>query len=598
VVVAAVLAAAPGAAAPGPAGELVYASNRVPTLWQPQLMRVGASGGPSQPAGGLAPRPGAALSPTGGRFAWVRQGQIVVGRVGAERVVLAAPDIAYDEPQWSPDGGLLTFTRVQLDAPCLNHPGQCEDLQLWAMQPDGSGLRLLAHHATGALWAPNGRRIAFAGNVAGSRTPRISILDLRTRTVHVLGTGGSPLAWAPDSTRLAFVRSLRVHVIRADGGNGRDVGHYQVARWSPDGRQLALVLQGDRSQLFVARGDGSHARRVAVVPRAFLDEVAWSPDGRRLAVLVAGGRGATSIRIVDVRSGAERTLVRSRRLTGVSTLRWSRDGRSLTYLSWLTDAPHDLWAVPAAGGAPRRLTRDALDELEPAVSPNLDLVALTIRATRGRTWLATVPLGGGTPRRLLDPPGSDADPAWTPDGKGIAFTRYLSDRPGGQIWIVAPDGGGLRPLVAPTAADEWASQPEFSPDGARLAYVCSGRICIARADGSDAQPVAASGYTRWPSWAPDSRRLAFVNDGNVVVLDTATGVMRAVTHAGAPNYVSPDARPVWSPDGEWIAYVRLHTWPDYVGEAPEVAYARADGGADASPGLGPPGDSIDPSWVR
>src|SRR5262245_18300543 len=64
------------------------------------------------------------------------------------------------------------------------------------------------------------------------------------------------------------------------------------------------------------------------------------------------------------------------------------------------------------------------------------------------------------------------DPQISPDGTKIAFVRnsfdVMKDRIRSRLWVVNVDGSDLRPLTN-GAGNE--SYPRWSPDGKRLAYV-------------------------------------------------------------------------------------------------------------------------------
>ena len=126
---------------------------------------------------------------------------------------------------------------------------------------------------------------------------------------------------------------------------------------------------------------------------------------------------------------------------------------------------------------------------------------------------------------------------------------------------------------APVALADEASQPAWSPDGARIAFtrptdgnLAHWQLCVARADGSDARCVVGDrdGSIRGrPSWSPDGGRIAFTifvyscPNGycgqlggfftSLLVLNTATMVVDTVT---TPPLTSVS----WSPDGSKIAF--------------------------------------------
>ena len=157
-----------------------------------------------------------------------------------------------------------------------------------------------------------------------------------------------------------------------------------------------------------------------------------------------------------------------------------------------------------------------------------------------------------------------------------------------------------------------ATDPQISPDGARIAYVrMSADVMIDTvvpsiwlvdtATGRQRPLVAETGSARSPRWSPDGRRLAYVSGepGSAPQLHVAwldSGASVRVT--GLPD--SPGAI-TWSPDGRTIAYtMRLPDEGMKLGKAPDkpegakwadpleiitrVTY-RADGGGYLKPGF-------------
>lgn len=157
-----------------------------------------------------------------------------------------------------------------------------------------------------------------------------------------------------------------------------------------------------------------------------------------------------------------------------------------------------------------------------------------------------------TVRLLADGPGSLSDTCWSPDGERLLVR---SDDASGvsTIFELDVDSGSMRRFL------ENASNPQWSPDGRRLAFVGYRRdapgnadIFVADATGGDAQPVIDTGDDDYfPAWSPDGRWLAFTSaahggDRDVYVA-RADGVDVRNLTADVP---AQDVSGGWSPRGQ------------------------------------------------
>src|SRR5262249_5620568 len=88
----------------------------------------------------------------------------------------------------------------------------------------------------------------------------------------------------------------------------------------------------------------------------------------------------------------------------------------------------------------------------------------THNTLRSAIWLAS--LAGGPARQFTSGESQDSQPAWSPDGTRLAFvsTRH-EGKP--QVFVMDVAGGEARRLT--TVADG-ATSPVWSPDGTRLCY--------------------------------------------------------------------------------------------------------------------------------
>ncbi len=138
-------------------------------------------------------------------------------------------------------------------------------------------------------------------------------------------------------------------------------------------------------------------------------------------------------------------------------------------------------ARPAAGSASSRPRRDpagparraARDPLtveqivavetprEFRLHPRDRIVAFTADAA-GARQLFTLALRGGYPSQLTASEENVSDPQWSPDGRRLAFVRKEA------IWVIEADGSRLVRVTEHPAGN---TLPRWSPDGRRLAFV-------------------------------------------------------------------------------------------------------------------------------
>ncbi len=124
----------------------------------------------------------------------------------------------------------------------------------------------------------------------------------------------------------------------------------------------------------------------------------------------------------------------------------------------------DLWVVSRSGGEARRLTSGVGIETDPYFSPTGEWIAFTGEYD-GSVDVFAVPAKGGIPRRVTYHPGADRVAGWTVDGK-ILFRSSRNSTSGFNRLFTVPLEGGF-PTEVPLPLAEEAS---FSPNGSRLAY--------------------------------------------------------------------------------------------------------------------------------
>ena len=204
---------------------------------------------------------------------------------------------------------------------------------------------------------------------------------------------------------------------------------------------------------------------------------------------------------------------------------WSRDGRTIVFVSW-RDGNGEVYAMDADGSGPRNLTQNPAKDVRPAWSPEGRRIAFVSRRD-GNSEVYVMKADGSGKRNLTRDRASDDDyPTWSPDGRKIAFLR---GRPQSQtvdvstwhpipancsgsprrcvfrfflydLYVVNADGSGLRRL---TRKQTGTYQVVWSPDGRTIYY---GRYLVST-DGSGARRLPYIPLTA--VWSPDGQRIAF-----------------------------------------------------------------------------------------
>lgn len=158
-----------------------------------------------------------------------------------------------------------------------------------------------------------------------------------------------------------------------------------------------------------------------------------------------------------------------------------------------------------------------------------------------------------------------------PQGK-IAFVRTGEHgRDVGEIYLMNPDGRGVRNLTRHRGDDQWQ---RWSPDGSRILFVRQERnrthVYVMNADGSRVRRLARSEYRDSAAWSPDGRRIAFLRLGAPYVIRVDGTGVRRVTRGR--SFDDPGAL-------EWSAAGKL-AFIDRVGASATVTWTvNADGSA-------------------
>jgi serine/threonine-protein kinase len=366
-----------------------------------------------------------------------------------EVVVAPEPTFYYTSPRWLPDGKSFLYTR---SIPGALAQGSTTMLRVLSENTSsqvltgGTQAQYLAsghlvYGLEGAVGAvafdlrarkPLSAPVRLVENVASSSSANITYFALSdTGTFAYVPAATSDL----DPSGLNLVAVTRTGVVSRLPLEPR---LYSDPRVSPDGRSLAVHLQNDQDDVWVA-----DLTRGSLARQSFdggEDETpVWSPDGRAVTWSATRPGVARAVLRRSLGGGAEETLWRSERHVHVRD--YTPDGRTLL-LELQTPKGTDVWRL-TPGDEPEAVPflASEYNERSSRLSPDGRWLAYVSDETgRQEVYVQSFPEAGN--KRPVSTLGG-VQPIWARDGKAIFY------RAEDAIWEAAFQGGANPGIGSP-----------------------------------------------------------------------------------------------------------------------------------------------------
>jgi dipeptidyl aminopeptidase/acylaminoacyl peptidase len=345
----------------------------------------------------------------------------------AMRIADLITAVRVTEPALSPDGQTVAFVRTTTNA----ETGK-RNADIWVVPADGtSSSKLLIGGESSELtpiYSPDGKRLAFISTRAGAPQVFVAAADGSSpKQITNLAMGvQAPLVFSPDGLRVAFVSDVypdcpdeACNARRAAEAEKNPVKVHHVKRllfrhWSDWREEL-------RHHVFVTDIESGHTADLTPgdfdSPPFFNEDngISFSPDGKQLA-------------FVSNREGGDAE-------------------------AWTTN--HDVWLVPVAGGAAKKLTAgNKAADMQPIWAPDGQKIVVRSQRRPGfesdRWYLDAVDVASGQRQTIFESPDLSVETSkFTPGGRSLLFTAqdrgvvniYSVGYPSGAPKLVTKVGG-------------------------------------------------------------------------------------------------------------------------------------------------------------
>lgn len=243
---------------------------------------------------------------------------------------------------------------------------------------------------------------------------------------------------------------------------------------------------------------------------------------------------------------------------------WSPDGQRLVAVHTAVDTAKDdyatdLWLRTAHGW--RALTSDPAADTMPRWSPDGRWLAfLSARSGKRQLWLLDMQ-AGGEPFPLTDLADGAGVYAWSPDSRQVAVVSRTPTAAEAAALPPDPVAGDKR-APAPYVTERLRTRNDGTPGWATLKRAHLWVVAVGAAPKAPARRVTDGPYEdAEPVWSGDGRWLLFSGARKADERDWPdTELYRVPADGSGPpqaltNRMGPDAGPLVSPDGRWVAWL-------------------------------------------
>jgi Tol biopolymer transport system component len=442
-----------------------------------------------------------------------------------------------------------------------------------------------------AVWSKDGKAVAYSASMDRLVPVQVFVRYLDSPTgkqLTHLKEVAFPVAWTPDDRRIVFVSThapAGLWSVAVVGGEPEPLMSLDKDKTlltnmvvANDTSAAAMLREDAPVSLWISSPIGSAPKKYSPDPfatRSILNtpRMAFSPDRKHILLFInSGDRGREEAWLMPYPADPSHPprLIFGDFPTwgGTPTFSWMPDSRRIAVaLQTAPGSAMQLFVADTETGRRVALTSQTKSMVGPRVSPDgnriifgepsgsFDIVSVNLESAAVKGWMTTER--------------SESMPAWA---LNQAMLAYVTDRNGPlEIWLQGPDGVS-RPIVTardfPPGTTQWLMSPILSPAADRVIYGRIGHSDIAGSSTAQIWISSVSGGAPVPltsdtvsnempgSWSPDGNWVVYVRlqNGKADIMKVKTSGQAVPVVLKADINSTNGSVPMWSPAGDWIQY--------------------------------------------